>query len=142
MEPNHVQQIAAVEIAYRYTTREKRMRTILLIVLTAIIASAGGCAAGFGGALWPQDFFASKISATGVVMLESYDDPAWAGASGLPPSGYYIESSATGRVYIEHSAVEHYLGRQIRATGRLETLCGPDGVNCYPVVRSAKIETP
>jgi hypothetical protein len=116
------------------------MRTILLIALTAIIASAGGCAVGFGGMLYLQDVAASNVTATGVLMYEQHLDSS---ASGLPPKGYYIDSTGVGRVYIETGGADDYLGKEIRAFGRLATLCGPDGVNCYPVVQSTEIvQTP
>lgn len=107
------------------------MRTALRLAITSIIAFLVGIVVGVGGMIYLQDFFAGTIRVTGVVMYESNPDSS---ASGLPPRGYYVESSATGRVYIEHSTAGSYLGQQIHATGRLGTLCGPGGFNCYPVV--------
>jgi hypothetical protein len=112
------------------------MRTALLLALTAIIAFVGGSAFGVGGTLYLQDITARDVRVTSVLMYESDYDPT---ITGQIPQGYYVESTGVGRVYIETDSAEDYLGQVIQAWGQLATLCGPDGLLCYPVVRQATI---
>ena len=59
--------------------------------------------------------------------------PDLVGASGLPPEGLYVTSSALDLVYFRCTNPPAE-GVTVRVRGTLDTVCGPDTVPCYPRV--------
>ncbi|MEO0488065.1 MAG: hypothetical protein AAFZ49_00735 [Cyanobacteria bacterium J06659_2] len=116
-----------------------RLASLLLIVLINIVVFIGGVVVGVTGLIAIEDYLGAKVSVAGILMLETNDDPT---ASALPPKGYYVESSGAQRLYIDTAEVDGaaYLNRTIRAYGKLDTICGPDRLPCYPIVTQATLD--
>jgi hypothetical protein len=76
------------------------------------------------------------IRVRGVLKVQSSNDPT---ASANPPNGYFVESSATDRFYVEGDLVKPYVGSLIQLTGILSTVCGPDGYPCYPKLQTKSV---
>ena len=72
---------------------------------------------------------------SGVVQYHTPDYTVSADA----PEGYYVESTAIGRVYIEHKNVFSYVNKYVIARGYLEEICGNDGGSCFPLVDAQSI---
>lgn len=51
-----------------------------------------------------------------------------------PPSGYYIEGTSIGRVYLSGQPLQSYVGDTVVATGTVSGICGPKSIPCYPMV--------
>jgi hypothetical protein len=76
------------------------------------------------------------IHVQGVLKFQSSNDPT---ASANPPNGYFVESMATDRFYVEGDLVKPYVGSRIQLTGILSTVCGPDGYPCYPQLKTTSV---
>lgn len=72
----------------------------------------------------------ATLEVLGVLQFQA--QPADLSASGNPPNGYYVESTAVDRFYLEGEQLESYVGAPIFATGTIATVCGPDTFPCYP----------
>lgn len=77
--------------------------------------------------------FSSKVTLVGSAERMVHT-PDMAGASGLPPEGLYVTSSALGFVYFRCTNAAPAAGSTVRVRGTLDTICGPDTVPCYPRV--------
>lgn len=74
----------------------------------------------------------STITVRGVLQHQA--QPVDLSASGNPPNGYYVESSAIDRFYVEESSAKLYVGSRVLIQGTLSTVCGPDNFPCYPQI--------
>lgn len=72
----------------------------------------------------------ATITVRGVLKYQA--QPVDPGASGNPPNGYFVESSAIDRFYIEDNWAKPYVGSPVLIQGTLSTVCGPDNFPCYP----------
>lgn len=75
--------------------------------------------------IFPPD----KIYVRGMLKYQSHFDPS---ASAAPPNGYFVESSATERFYVEGELVKPFTNTLVQISGTLSTICGPDGYPCFP----------
>ena len=106
--------------------------------LSLLIASAVSFAAGMavvvgGGVLLGRLFPDPNVQVQGILRYSEAPDP---NISVPPPEGYYVESTASERVYIGASdSAEQYLEQSIRAYGALTVICGPDGNPCFPKIK-------
>lgn len=57
-----------------------------------------------------------------------------------PPSGYFVESSGIGRVYLTGKPLNSYVGQPILVRGSVSGICGPKSIPCYPLVEVKEIE--
>jgi hypothetical protein len=112
------------------------VRTFLVALLASIIAFTLGVGATIGGLRVLEDATTVTVIVRGEVRYQGSGDPT---ASVLPPEGYYIESSGFERVYLPESDAAPFVGKAVQASGRLTTVCGPDGSPCYPLVRPDRI---
>ncbi|MFK8186004.1 MAG: hypothetical protein AB8B99_21725 [Phormidesmis sp.] len=55
------------------------------------------------------------------------------------PSGYFIESQGTGRVYLTGKPLNSYVGQRVQANGSIAGICGPKSLPCYPLVEVREI---
>ena len=107
-------------------------RTVSLL-LTSIVSFILGLFSA-GGAYWFLKTYLlppGTITVRGVLQQAQPGDPS---ASGNPPDGYYVESSASDRFYVEESLAKPYVGSHILIQGTLSTVCGPDNFPCYPQI--------
>ncbi len=119
------------------------MRRMLVLLVTNGVSFMLGVAAAIVGIIYLRDLINESITIGGTLRREEHDPEETAGASGLPPEGYYIEGG--GRFYIiEASGTESstYLGQRIRARGELGIACGPDNIECFPALIEAEIIRP
>lgn len=76
-------------------------------------------------------FTPPQVTIQGVLKFQAQTDidPT---ASGNPPNGYFVESTASERFYVEGISVSQYVGSLIFIRGTLAAECGSDGFPCYP----------
>lgn len=115
------------------------MRSASAFVVTAAIAFAFGAISSAAGLWWLRHYLSrsAPVQVSGVLQVQS--KPADPSASGNPPNGYFIEATAIGRVYLEHSSAKQYVGRRVVSSGRLSATCGNDGRPCYPEIAATSI---
>ena len=77
--------------------------------------------------------FPSKVTLVGSAERLVHT-PNMAGASGLPPEGLYVASSALDFVYFRCTDAAPAEGGTVRVRGTVDTVCGPDTIPCYPRV--------
>lgn len=83
---------------------------------------------------------APPIAVEGVVKAQySYDD---ATDHTPPPSGYYIEGTSIGRVYLSGQPLQSYVGESVVATGSVSGICGPKSIPCYPLLDLREVKYP
>lgn len=56
------------------------------------------------------------------------------------PSGYFIESTGMGRIYLTGKSFESYVGQPVKAQGSVAGICGPKSIPCYPLVEVRDID--
>ncbi len=71
----------------------------------------------------------SSYYVSGIVRQAPIPSPFLSGAD---PEGYYLESSVFGKVYLKHALLAQYNGQKISTEGKMDRVCGPDGMPCYP----------
>lgn len=91
--------------------------------------------------LFVQNYFQGDLRISGLVQYHKADLTISADA----PEGYFIESSAIGRIYLRYGKNENLaelLDKNIVAKGLMSNrlLCGNDGGLCYPVVKIEMVE--
>lgn len=101
----------------------------LVAVCVSFIAGVLVCM----GASWfvqAYVFPPATLNVRGVLKLQSQPyDPS---LSGLPPNGYFVESTAIERFYLEGDLIKPYVGSLVLIQGTISTVCGPDTFPCYP----------
>lgn len=110
-----------------------RTVSLLIIAATFFVGGVLSCI----GANWIFRVYLSPpatIYVRGILKFQSSNDPT---ASANPPNGYFVESTATDRFYVE--GVKPYVGSLIQLTGTLTTVCGPDGYPCYPKLQTQAV---
>lgn len=81
---------------------------------------------------------APRVTVEGVMQAKYGNE---AGDEAMPPpSGYFVESSGIGRVYLTDEPLNSYVGQPIRARGSVSGVCGPKSIPCYPLVEVQEIE--
>lgn len=65
-------------------------------------------------------------------VLQFQAQPPSPSATGNPPNGYFVESTAVDRFYLEGDLLEPYVGSLVLISGTVATVCGPDTHPCYP----------
>ena len=107
------------------------MNRTFYTVLAAIFWFAAGLCC-FAGVNWLLNTYLNppdEVTVRGTIEYQGSFDPT---ASAVPPNGYFVQSTAAGRFYLEAASVKPYQGSFIQAVGTLSTICGPDGYPCYP----------
>ncbi|CAN5591326.1 hypothetical protein BH23CYA1_BH23CYA1_05200 [soil metagenome] len=56
-----------------------------------------------------------------------------------PPSGYYIEASGIGRVYLTDKPLDPFVGQSVSAAGSVSGTCGPKSIPCFPLLTVREI---
>ena len=83
---------------------------------------------------------APLVTVEGVVQAkygyEAGDEPTPA------PTGYFVDSSGIGRVYLTGQPLNSYVGQPILARGSVSGVCGPKSIPCYPLVEVREIGAP
>lgn len=115
------------------------MRSFSVLFLTASISFVAGSISCVAGIWYLRNYLANLAPNIYTVGLLEYQNPPDPSASVTPPEGYYISSTATERIYINHDSASSYVGRQIRSYGKLSTKCGSDGMACYPIITAKSI---
>lgn len=83
---------------------------------------------------------APPISVEGVVKAQyGYDAIE---SLNPPPSGYYIEGTSIGRVYLSGQPLQSYVGKTVVANGSVSGICGPKSIPCYPLVELRELQHP
>ncbi|MEL6940202.1 MAG: hypothetical protein AAFO84_13525 [Cyanobacteria bacterium J06598_1] len=59
-----------------------------------------------------------------------------------PPTGYYIEGTTIGRVYLQGQPLQTYVGKTVVATGSVTGICGEKSIPCYPLVELREVDYP
>lgn len=72
----------------------------------------------------------ASLEVLGVLQLQT--QPSSPSATGNPPNGYFVESTATDRFYLEGDLVKPYVGSLVLIKGTISTVCGADAYPCYP----------
>ncbi|MEL6161469.1 MAG: hypothetical protein AAFQ40_09775 [Cyanobacteria bacterium J06623_5] len=80
---------------------------------------------------------APPVDVSGIVQAQ-YDYDTVAGLN-PPPSGYYIEGTSIGRVYLTGKPLQSYVGEAITANGSVSGICGPKSIPCYPLVELREV---
>jgi hypothetical protein len=105
------------------------------LVLTAIIFFLAGLLTDAGVQWYLRTYFAKTTIVQGVLKLQTQQIEDL-GTSGNPPNGYFVESSAIDRFYVEGDLMKPYVGSLVSLQGEaLSTICGPDAFPCYPKMR-------
>lgn len=105
---------------------------IIIIALTSLLFVAGMLTYGY-----IKDMQRGIHRVSGIIKYHTPDYTV----SGDAPKGYYVNLSATNRIYIEHENIAAYLNKYIYAHGYLEEICGNDGGSCYPLIAAQKLES-
>jgi hypothetical protein len=107
-------------------------RTVSLF-LTATLFFIAGCLSYAGGSWWLRTYLLppGTLAVRGVLQFQAQvDDPS---ASANPPNGYFVESTAINRFYVEGDLIQPYVGSLVLLQGKtLSTVCGADTFPCYP----------
>ena len=77
-----------------------------------------------------------KFLSPGSIVVEgnlAYSPAGSPVVSGTEPEGYYIVNQT--RFYIE-PVQPGLVGKVVRAVGTLRTICGPDGIACFPLIKA------
>lgn len=104
----------------------------ITFLITALLFTAG-----IFGFQYCSSFLEPRIKVSGVVRYHRADLTV----SADPPEGYYVESSAIGRIYLQHNAMPGALTRSIDARGTLRGMCGNDKGACFPMIRVEWLQT-
>ncbi len=56
------------------------------------------------------------------------------------PTGYFIESAETGRVYLTGKPLNSYVGQPVKAQGSISGTCGPKSIPCYPLIEIREVD--
>lgn len=72
----------------------------------------------------------ATLEVRGVLRFQS--QPSAPSATGNPPNGYFVESTAIDRFYLEGDLIKTYVGSLVLVKGTISTVCGPDTYPCYP----------
>lgn len=117
-------------------------RTVSLLITAISFLIAGWLSCGGIDWLLSAYFFPPvKVQVRGVLKFQA--KPSDPSASGNPPNGYFVESTAIERFYVEGNLVKPYVGSLILIRGTLSTECGLDGYPCYPkLVKTSVIPAP
>jgi hypothetical protein len=101
------------------------------LLITATLCFIGGllCCAGVSWLFKTYIFPPETIQVQGILKFKGSNDPA---VSADAPIGFFVESTATDRFYIEGDLLKPYVGSLVQITGPISTVCGPDGYPCYP----------
>ena len=83
---------------------------------------------------------APPISVEGVVKAQYEYDKA--DTLNPPPTGYYIEGTSIGRVYLSGQPMQSYVGEAVVATGPVSGICGAKSIPCYPLIELREVEYP
>jgi hypothetical protein len=59
-----------------------------------------------------------------------------------PPSGYYMETTGLGRVYLTDQPFKDYVGLTIQVQGSVSGICGPKSIPCFPLIEVKEIVIP
>ena len=59
-----------------------------------------------------------------------------------PPTGYYIEGTSIGRVYLSGRPLQSYVGEAVVATGSVTGICGPKSIPCFPLIELRDVKYP
>ncbi len=101
------------------------------LVLTATIFFFAGLLSYAGAQWYLSTYLARTITVRGVLKFQAHNSDL--GGSGHPPYGYFVESTAVGRVYVEGDLIQSSVGSSVLLQGKtLSTVCGPDTFPCYP----------
>ncbi|MBW4582413.1 MAG: hypothetical protein KME42_22825 [Tildeniella nuda ZEHNDER 1965/U140] len=103
------------------------------LVLTATIFFLAGLLSYAGGQWYLKTYLLppGTITVRGVLKFQTHNSDI--GNSGHPPYGYFVESTAIDRFYIEGDLMKSYVGSSVVLQGKtLSTVCGPDMFPCYP----------
>lgn len=65
-------------------------------------------------------------------ILRFQAQPSDPTATGNPPNGYFVESTATDRFYLEGDLIKPYVNSPVLVQGTISTVCGSDTYPCYP----------
>lgn len=118
------------------------MNRTLSLLSTAVIFFIAGLLSCVGAYWWLKTYLfpPSTVEVQGVLKFQAKSDPS---ASANPPNGYFVESSATDRFYVEGNLAKPYVGSLVLIKGTLSTECGPDGYPCYPkLVAKSVVQAP
>lgn len=101
------------------------------LFLTATTFFLAGLLSYAGAQSYLRTYLSGTIVVRGVLKFQArIVDP---GASGNPPNGYFVESTAIDRFYVEGDLMKSYVGSRVLLQGKtLSTVCGPDDFPCYP----------
>ncbi|MEL6602971.1 MAG: hypothetical protein AAFP20_07065 [Cyanobacteria bacterium J06614_10] len=80
---------------------------------------------------------APPVDVAGIVQAQ-YDYDKVAGLN-PPPSGYYIEGTSIGRVYLTGKPLQTYVGQTVTANGSVSGICGPKSIPCYPLIELREV---
>ncbi len=58
------------------------------------------------------------------------------------PTGYYIEGTSIGRVYLTGQPLQSYVGESVVATGSVSGICGAKSIPCYPLIELREVRYP
>ncbi|MBI4783986.1 MAG: hypothetical protein HY785_22095 [Oscillatoriophycideae cyanobacterium NC_groundwater_1537_Pr4_S-0.65um_50_18] len=103
------------------------------LFLTAALSFIAGLLSYAAGSWWLRTSLLppGTITVRGVLKFQAQIDDL--STSGNPPNGYFVESNAIERFYVEGDLIEPYVGSSVFIQGEvLSTLCGPDTFPCYP----------
>lgn len=106
-------------------------KTIVTITITTLVFVAGILAHSY-----ISNMQRGSHQVSGVVKYYTPDYTA----SGEAPEGYYVESSAIDKVYIEHQNIADYTDKHINARGYLKEICGNDFGSCFPLIDAQTID--
>lgn len=100
------------------------------LFLTATIFFIAGLLSYAGTQWYLRTYLSGTITVRGVLKFQAQIvDP---GASGNLPNGYFVESTAIDRVYVEGDLIKPFVGSLVLLQGEtLSTVCGPDTFPCY-----------
>ncbi len=101
------------------------------LVLTATIFFLAGLLSYAGAQWYLSTYFSGTITVRGVLKFQAHNSDI--GGSGHPPYGYFVESTALDRIYVEGDSIKPSVGSSVLLQGKtLSTVCGRDGFPCYP----------
>ncbi|HEY9646831.1 MAG TPA: hypothetical protein V6C88_10695 [Chroococcidiopsis sp.] len=107
-------------------------RAILVGFVAGVIVSLG--------AFWVVQAYVmppTVLEVRGVVQFQAQPpDPT---ATGNPPNGYFVESTAVDRFYLEGDLLEPYVGARVLIRGTVATVCGSETYPCYPKLLAQSI---
>ncbi|MCC6132640.1 MAG: hypothetical protein IT186_22160 [Acidobacteria bacterium] len=106
-------------------------RTVSVTILaTTLLFTAGTLAFQYASSIVEP-----RVNVSGVVRYHKADLTVSADS----PEGYYVESSAIGRIYLRHNEMPGVLNRHIEARGTLRGVCGNDKATCFPLMNIERL---